>query len=71
MMVDYGKNEGFGGTKGSGSLLAGYNACLDTWSRAFCKEAAKHCQDILHTMMDDKVVIPDTVTFNTCLYGTG
>jgi len=52
-------------------LLVGYNACLDAWSRAYCREAAPHCESILWRMAkDDSVPVKaNTISFNSCLYG--
>jgi hypothetical protein len=55
----------------SNPLLVGYNACLDAWSRAYCKEAALHCESILWKMAKDDSfpVKPNTISFNSCQHG--
>jgi hypothetical protein len=76
LMIRYAQTKSFSPTTISGNsenyppLLSGYNACLDTWARAYCKEAAPQCNSILHRMMKGSDAKPDTVSFNTCLYGT-
>jgi hypothetical protein len=79
MMVEYAKTKDFAtddgdaNTERNGPLLAGYNACMDTWARSYSVEAAPHCESILQTMIqgeDNATVKPNTVSFNTCLYGT-
>lgn len=80
MMVDFAKSKGFSQssddeTKDStrqvdhwGSLLTSYNACMDTWARSFCAEAAPRCESILQQLIHSENIKPDTVSFNTCLY---
>lgn len=53
------------------SIQIGFNACLDVWSRAFCKEGPLRCEALLHTMIDETHnVQPTSASFNCCLYGT-
>jgi hypothetical protein len=51
------------------SLEIGYNACLHAWAKAFCFEAAPHCEKLLDEMIHSDLVKPSTTSFNTCLYG--
>lgn len=52
------------------AIEVGYNACLDVWSRAFCREGPLRCEALLHTMIDTSNGVPPTVvSFNSCLYG--
>jgi hypothetical protein len=51
------------------SLEIGYNACLHVWARAFCLEAAPHCEKLLDEMIHSDIVKPSTTSFNTCMYG--
>lgn len=79
MMTKHAENNGFSDDKNgneptfqtdrSGPLLAGYNACMDAWSRSYCKEAAPRCESMLHDMINGDAVVPNTISFNTCLYG--
>lgn len=58
-------------TTAAEGLLMGYNACMDTWARAYCEEAAPKCQAMLQDMIKGRVnnILPNTVSFNTCMYG--
>jgi hypothetical protein len=51
-------------------VLAAWNACLDTWSRARAKEAPLECERILQTMLTGAggAPAPDTASFNSCHY---
>lgn len=67
------KNEKLLGFDGTTFLSVAYNACLDVWSKSFCREAPERCETILTLMMSDETgphVEPSVFTFNSCLYGT-
>lgn len=53
------------------SIQVGINACLDVWSRAFCKEGPLRCESLLNTMIGESDDLqPTSASFNCCLYGT-
>ena len=52
------------------SMQIGYNACIHAWAQSYCSEGAIRCEELLQEMLDSKDVLPNTATFNTCLYGT-
>lgn len=54
----------------SKDLLMGFNACLDAWSKSYHEESAPKCEELLQTMLTGNLVEPNTVSFNSCLYGT-
>jgi hypothetical protein len=61
-------------------MLAAYNACLDTWSKAYVRESAPKCESLLQRFLTkmnnedgnstDSIIKPNTTSFNSCMYGT-
>jgi hypothetical protein len=52
------------------SILIAFNACLYAWSHARVIESAPKCEEILQKMLSSTIVKPNSVSFNSCLYGT-
>jgi hypothetical protein len=50
-------------------LLAGFNACMDTWARSRVSEGAPRCEALLHRIVNDEEMKPNVISFNSCLYG--